>query len=336
MFVSTVAVSAVAFGLPLLAVPDPAVGPLPDRCVTESPCVYIHPPIDPWSPPAGAVVTYHGRGWRPREELEASWGSYCPPAVDCLGTGRGTRFRADASGRFVFRLRHGTRPPAGPGPKGAGSESVIFSSWTRAADDGEALRREGAFAPPPSTARQRQEARRVAAAVTAYERALVRLRDRTVPATDRYNDEVERCQDLLRTRSPAEERIVGRVTDAAIAAASWNLSRAPRLAFAERLASLRVRDDQVRAGVDAWVRAARRPQWAPRPGLCAELRRWRAAGSPLDDPPLSPSQPLLQEEITGSLAVGLASRRLQELRGDGDAVAAFAGEVFDLTRYVDP
>ena len=336
MLVSTVAATAVAFGIPLLAVPAPNVGPLPDHCVTVTPCVYIDPPLDPWAPPAGAVVTYHGRGWQPREELDASWGSYCPPTDDCLGAGMGTTFRADARGRFVFRLRHGTRPPAGPGPKGAGSEAASFASQMRAGSDGEALIREGAFAPPRSTGSQRREARGVAAAMTAYERALVRLRPRTVPATDRYNDDVDRCQDVLRARSPAERRIVDRVTDAAIAAASWNLSPGPRRALAERLAALRVTDEQLRIGVEAWIRAARRPQWAPRPGLCAELRRWRAAGSPPDAPPLSPSQPLLQEEITGSLEVGLASRRLEELRADKDAAAAFAGGVFDLTRYVDP
>ncbi len=113
MLVSTVAATAVAFGIPLLAVPAPNVGPLPDHCVTVTPCVYIDPPLDPWAPPAGAVVTYHGRGWQPREELDASWGSYCPPTDDCLGAGMGTTVRADARGRFVFRLRHGTRPPAG-------------------------------------------------------------------------------------------------------------------------------------------------------------------------------------------------------------------------------
>lgn len=335
MLVSTIAATAVAFGMPLLAVPAPDVGPLPDRCVRESPCVFIDPPVDPWQPAIGAVVTYHGRGWRPHERIEASWGTYCSPTAEaCFGMGLSTAFRADGRGRFVFRLRHGRRPPPGPGPKGAGSEAASFISLSRRS--GEGLRRDGTFAPPQSTAQQRREARAVAAAVTAYDLQLIRLRPKTVRATDRHNDEVGRCQDLLRARSPIRERAVERMTDAAIAAASWDISPAPRRAFVRRLEALRVRDGQLAMGVAAWIRAARRPQWAPRPGLCAALRRWRAAGAPLDDPALTPTQPLLQEEITGSIAVGVAARRLEELRADPDAADAFSGGVFDLTRYVNP
>src|SRR5688500_13462339 len=79
--------------------------PVPATCVDPPPCVYVTPDPERFRWP-GAVFTYQGRGWRPGVAVDAQHGRFCPPPLTCPGAAR-VELRADAQGRFVFRLRSG-------------------------------------------------------------------------------------------------------------------------------------------------------------------------------------------------------------------------------------
>ena len=322
----------------LLTAP-PATGaspPVPPACVFESPCVYVTPDVDPERARPGTVLTFRGRGWRPRARVGASYGSYCPPVRDtiCAGVGLGTQFRADRKGRFVFRFRFGRRPPRGVrGPVGAGSEEVRFAG--RTPRGGEVLRL-AAPPPPPSTPQERAQAAGVRDAVRALERDVERASARTARTNAAQQRDVGRCQEIIRIKRPRRRAaIIDRVVTASLDASTYGEAGPEFEAFARRLEELGLTDPVLAAGAAAWTREIRAPRYRPEPGLCAVLERWRDTGfDPDAEPPVDLASTGFQETVRAARAIAAAARRLRDLGVRRDVGDTFAGDILGLERYI--
>ena len=48
----------------------------PAQCVFERPCVFVAPDVNPETAAPGTVLTFSGRGWRPRSKVQADYGSF--------------------------------------------------------------------------------------------------------------------------------------------------------------------------------------------------------------------------------------------------------------------
>jgi len=307
---------------------------IPRACVYETPCVYVTPDIDPDQAPAGTVLTFRGRGWRPHGSVSAEYGSYCPRAETCARVGLRETFPADAHGRFVFRFRFGNRPIRGArGPVAAGSEEVRFSGLSRG---GTGVGRFAAPPPPPSTPAQRLQAMRVKRAVAGLVKGIARAVPRTNRAAQTYDREIGRCQDLLRIdKPPFRNAVIERVTDAALEAVTYGVAAPEFRAYADELERLAASDPVLARGLEAWIAAIRAPRYVPRPGLCAVLRQWRDAGFARAAAPVDPRSPTFQDQVRKDPAIRAAGKRLRGLGVDRATQDLFEGEILGLENYIE-
>lgn len=63
--------------------------------------------VEPRTGPEGSVFVFRGRHWRPERRVTVYFGPYCRPGEACPAIGYIGRLRANARGRFTFRLRAG-------------------------------------------------------------------------------------------------------------------------------------------------------------------------------------------------------------------------------------
>jgi hypothetical protein len=317
----------------LSAAADP---PVPATCAFEAPCVYVTPAsaVDGVAPD-GSMVVYQGRGWAPGGEIGADFGSFCPtgPNAVCAGVGLSLRFRADSDGRFTFRLFHGsTLPAATPRPAAAGSEAVQFGG---PAPSGRIVSRDARRPPAPSTPDQRFQADQVRRAVRALSRAIDRARPRSIRSSDAEQRQVAACQDIVSIERPAARaRVIDRVVEAASDAGTYGTDAREFRAFADRLDSLHLSDPALAAGAATWAAAIRAPRHVPAPSLCGELRAWRAAGFPLQHPPIADDATTLSEDVDRGGAVATARLRLIDLGVDRADADDFGGRILGLERYI--
>lgn len=318
----------------MVAVAMASVSPTPARCVFERPCVFVAPDVNPQTAAPGTVLTFRGRGWRPRSKVQAEYGSFCPPHQACDGVGLSTTFRTDRRGRFIFRFRFGRRPPRGVrGPVGAGSEEVRFFGST---PRGARVMRFATPAPPLSTQQQRAEAARMAVASIALAHDIERARPRTVKTSDRQQEEVLRCQDVIRIESPTRRGLViGRVLDAASDASTYGEAAPEFEAFAARLEAIGITDPLLGRGASAWIAAIRAPRYVPEPAFCNVLYRWRDTGYARDAEPVDPATTGLDEDVGASKDIARAVKRLRDLGVKRSTQDLFAGRILGLENYIE-
>ena len=309
---------------------------IPATCPFASPCVLAS--VDRphgQDPPAGTVVRFYGRGFAVGTSVEASWGSYCPPNSACAGVGLLTSFEADRRGRFTFRFRYGSQPPAGPEPKGAGSEEVRFAGVGRGGRPAAVV---AAPVPPPSTARERRQARAVGRETLRLARAIGRNADTTQKALDAYEDELGRCgpaREAARDAGRRQEAVEDRLTDAAIDAATFGVDGSIFAAFADRLEALELTPGRLRDGAAAWIEAIRAPRYVPTPSLCTVIRTWQAAGFSRAAEPVAPSSRGFDEQLRADRRVPAGGQALRDLGVDATAQALFGGgELLGLENYI--
>jgi hypothetical protein len=85
--------------------------------------------VEPRHGRPGTIFVFEGRGWRPRVEIQASYGRYCARKV-CRTVALAKRFRPDADGKFTFHFREGRADARGvPQPGAAGNGPVTFERF---------------------------------------------------------------------------------------------------------------------------------------------------------------------------------------------------------------
>jgi hypothetical protein len=308
-----------------------AAAPVPATCHEPAPCVYVTPdPVTVRAP--GTVYTYRGRGWPANAQVQASYGSYCSPRFEvCAGVGAGKSFRADAKGRFIFRLVYGRHVPRSvPGPAGAGGEqeSIRFASDALPVRDDEEPREiDAQTPPPPSTPEQRAEA---AALVEVARRGAERLYRGNEPlpgGTMDYDKQIEVCRpdwEPFKDNTP-RGRVIRVLLDTTLDR-SMIVPILPRLhPFADELERMPLADPVLRRGADAWIWEIRRPRYWPKPTLCAVIRKWKATGYDLKRAPVDPKTVGPISAFDSPKEIWQAANRLRELGVGPDGADLFGG-----------
>jgi hypothetical protein len=70
-------------------------------------CEHFCMSVRPAEAPEGSVFTFRGRHWRPNRRVRVTFGAYCRPGEACPDILYFSILRANARGRFAFRLRAG-------------------------------------------------------------------------------------------------------------------------------------------------------------------------------------------------------------------------------------
>lgn len=305
-------------------------------CVDRPPCVYVTPDPERVRAP-GTIYVYRGHGWRPGARISADFGSYCAGGRRfCTGVGLSAAFRADARGRFTFRLFHGRRlPPGFFRPAAAGGEADAIDFSTRH------VTRDAIPPPPPSTRAQRAAAKRLARLVVRTRRRILTLRREMKAALAEYEDGLDRCRHHFEffdddeydaTQPESEhEKALWAVLDLGQDASTMRVYGPEVRAFADALERLDLRDPALRRAAEAWVVAVRRERPWPGTSFCEVMDEWSRSGYDLAQRPIDPRDPgarKVRDEVTDSRAIERGADRLRALGGGRAAEEAFEGGLF--------
>jgi len=176
----------------------------------------------------------------------------------------------------------------------------------------------------------------MAVASIALAEDIERARPRTVKTSDRQQEEVGRCQDVIRIESPTRRGLViGRVLDAASDASTYGEAAPEFEAFAARLEAIGITDPLLGRGASAWIAAIRAPRYVPEPAFCNVLYRWRDTGYARDAEPVDPATTGLDEDVGASKDIARAVKRLRDLGVKRSTQDLFAGRIFGLENYIE-
>jgi len=277
---------------------------VPASCSGPPPCVYVTP--DPTRTPPNALLTFHGRGWRPGRRVRATYNGPCDPQQPvCFSPANAESVTPRPDGSFELRLRPPRRAPAEP-------SQVIFRQGGARVDP--------APLPGSASAADLEDARAMAAAVTRLEDAIRRRTPNRSPGSDTSSG---KCEAILnRKNSSAVSRVIGsglQSSEEQLRPFEPDMRR-----FSAELASVRPEDAVLRAGVEAWSQQLRRPREHFRPDFCTALVRWRAEGFAPARRPVDPEVPGLLDDLRGDPRLAAAALRMRALGVDQHASELFA------------